>query len=59
MQNIIIENGEEMGTLSQAQIKYLRDAKLIYPCDSCNCYHINSNKMWIDIELALKGFPQD
>lgn len=57
-QTTIIENGEELGSLSAEQIRYLLDeCQLIYFCDDCQAYHMNPDIQWINIELALKGFP--
>lgn len=54
----IVENGEELGSLSAEQIRYLLDdCKLIYFCDECQQYHMNPDVQWINIDLALKGFP--
>jgi len=56
-QNTIVENGEELGSLSAEQIRYLLDdCNLIYFCDDCQAYHLNPDVQWINIELALKGF---
>ncbi len=53
----ILENGEQFD-LTAAQVKMLLKLNLIYDSGE-NYYHIADGKTYTDIELALKGTPEN
>jgi hypothetical protein len=58
LKSVTNHNNDLLGQLTSEQIRYLLDNyDLIYLCDDCDEYHIQPTRQWIDVELALKGFP--
>lgn len=57
MKNFILENGEQFD-LTEKQKCYLVKQKLIYNSGE-NYYHLTDGIDYTDVELALKGIPND
>lgn len=50
-------NNDLLGRYTPEQIAHLLNCHLIFFCNGCDEYHLHPGKQLIDIELALKGFP--
>lgn len=53
---MILENGEQFD-LTEKQAKFLVKQGLIYDSGD-NYYHLTDGVEYIQVELALKGFPE-